>query len=330
MTGVRRRWVTWGAWAGAALCVPAGCVWLGAGRSYLFELGAAYQLQLGLLVGVWLLVCLCVRRWWAGFVSGAAMGLALFGVFAGRPLTLPAVDLSSEPAPGTVRVVSFNIGPLNEAWREDLDRVLGWHPDVVVLIEVSAELNRALRYQDLLKDRGWSWVHRPWVEDRNSPIYILTREPIERVSIGGVPDGERDLLVARIGEGAGSFLCASSHPQSPRSEARWAFGSAALRTSIDAWVGEDDREGLPMIVGIDLNAGPAGSRSWWMRRAGFRPGKPAIGGPGTYPAGGATLKRVQLDDVWARGGARVVAWSSLEPVGSDHRAVVADVRVTGR
>jgi endonuclease/exonuclease/phosphatase (EEP) superfamily protein YafD len=36
---------------------------------------------------------------------------------------------------------------------------------------------------------------------------------------------------------------------------------------------------------------------------------------------------VQIDDVWVSGGVEVVGWSSVASAGSDHRIIVADLRV---
>jgi hypothetical protein len=118
------------------------------------------------------------------------LAAALFGLWPlveGRAWSRPAVDLSAPPAPGTVRVVSFNIGPENPLWREDLARVLSWRPDLIVLIEIPVPLNRHVNRRTLGELDGWNREHRRWVDGLASPGFVLTREELERLPTPGTP-----------------------------------------------------------------------------------------------------------------------------------------------
>jgi hypothetical protein len=244
----------------------------------------------------------------------------------GRALTLPPADTGAPPAPGLTRVVSFNIGPENPRWREDLGRALGWHADVVVLLEVPVDLNRGIHRGLLPEIEGWNWEHRRWVDGLASPCFVLTRRALERLDTPGVAFGERDVLLAAVG-GESGYLVSIAHPHSPRTPARWRLGNEIWGRTAWALASRRVESGLGLVVGADLNGGPAGSRAWAARRSGLRMAKPLLGGWGSFPVSWPGPLRVQLDDVWVSRGVAVRAWSSVAPLGSDHRAVVADVAI---
>lgn len=325
-----RRWAHRGKWSarGLALCVGAACAaWPLSGRSYPLDLWVSYQgfyAAAGLLAAVGLLA---VRRWRPAAVCLAAAVFGLWPLVEGRAWSRPAVDLSAPPAPGTVRVVSFNIGPENPLWREDLARVLSWRPDLIVLIEIPVPLNRHVNRRTLGELDGWNREHRRWVDGLASPGFVLTREELERLPTPGVAFGERDLLLCSVG-GGGGWLASLAHPHSPRTAERWRLGNE-IWARASAELGDRAASGRPVVVGADLNSAPAGSRVRAARRAGLRMAKPLTGGWGSFPAAWPGPARVQLDDLWVSRGVEVVAWSSVEPLGSDHRAIVADLRIGG-
>lgn len=341
-TGLRR----WAARGVAGVCLCAGALWLFGRWSFVIDVAVSQQVLIvaGCVLGV--LVCVAMRCRRAAGACVLAVLVAGWPLAAGRTLRAPAVDLSSPPAPGVVRVVSFNIGPENERWEADLDRVLGWHADAVVLIEVPVELNRGVRRRGLLDGSGWSWEHRAWVDEITSPCFVLSRWPMEQVAVPGVAFAERDVLLVRLDVGSrvgggppgaggdggvggvgGAVLVGLTHPHSPRTRARWAIGNETVARTVPGMVGAAESLGLPLAVGADLNAGPAGSRARTARSAGLSMAKPLMGGWwGSFPSGWAGPLRVQLDDVWVTPGFEVVAWSSQASEGSDHRIIIADLR----
>ena len=320
----KRRVLTWALGAGSAV---AGGLWVLGPRSYTIDVLVSYQVWL--VAGCVLAAGLCalLRRWGAGAVCALAAIAGGWPLIAGRSVWVPPVDLGTPPGPGVVRVVSFNAGPESTAWEADLGRVLGWHADAVVLIEVPVELNRGVRRRGLLDGSGWGWAHRAWVDGVTSPCFVLSRWPMERVGVPGVGHAERDILTVRLETGAGPVLVGLAHPHSPRTRERWAMGNETAARTLPGMAGAAASMGLPLAVGADLNAGPAGSRAGSARAAGLSMSKPLAGGWwGSYPSGWAGPARVQLDDVWVSSGFEVVAWSSVASEGSDHRIIVADLR----
>ncbi|RMH26337.1 MAG: endonuclease/exonuclease/phosphatase family protein [Planctomycetota bacterium] len=305
-------------------------VWWGStafGRGwFLFDVLASWQAQILPIALLGCAGCLLLRRRSEAAAAALACGLAAWPLVAGRPLTLPRTDLDSAPVAGAVRIVSLNIDPRNPEWLADLRRVWSWQPDIVVLIESSPEMWRAIVRNGLLDGTEWLYhERRAWVGDMTSPCFVLSRWPLERLDPGPTPDAERDVLLARVERPEGAFVISAVHPHSPRSLERWVRGNAQIRTTAQCFSFALKGETEPLVVGADLNSGPAGWRGSAMRAAGLSMCKPVLGGWGSFPSGVPGALRVQLDDVWVSDGARPVAWASVEGLGSDHCAVVVDV-----
>lgn len=325
-----RRWVTRAAWAGAACVLVWACLWMVSGRFYRVDLAVSFHSFAVAAAVAWLVVCVLLRRWRAAAVCVLAAAVGGWPLMQGRAVTVGPVDVLSPPAPGVVRVVSFNIGPESPVWEEDMRRVLGWHADAVVLLETPPDLWRMVRRDGALRGDGWFSAHRSWVDQLASPCFVLSRGGVERLGVTGVEHAERDILLTRVGTGSGDLLVLAAHPHSPRTRARWGLGNAMMARTMYGAVPEAERMGLPLVMAADLNAGPAAWRSRAARGAGLRMSKPLTGGWGTFAASWAGPRRVQIDDVWVGPGVRVVGWSSFAPIGSDHRVVVADLVIQAR
>ncbi len=293
---------------------------------FLFDVLASWQAQILPFAVVSCAVCVLLRRRAEAALAAVACVVAVWPLIAGRSPMLPRTDLEAPPTAGAVRVVSLNIDPRNADWQADLERVWSWQPDVVVLIESSPEMWRAIVRNGLLDGTPWPYhERRAWVGDLTSPCFVLSRWPMQRVDPGPGPEAERDVLMARVDRPDGAFVVSAVHPHSPRSLERWARGNTQMRTTARSYALARADEPEPMVVAADLNSGPAGWRASVMRAAGLSMSKPLLGGWGSFPAGMPGPLRVQLDDVWVSGGARPIAWSSVGGLGGDHRAVVVDL-----
>ncbi|MFK7882771.1 MAG: endonuclease/exonuclease/phosphatase family protein [Phycisphaerales bacterium] len=303
-------------------------LWVFAGHWMLFDVLLSFQAQVLALAAVFLVGFVILRRW--RFVSMMALVCLVGGwpLVNGRGLVTPAVNLTTEPEPGALRVVSYNINPKNDSWREDLDVVFSWEPDVVVLIEVSPDLWRAIVRRGEFDDSDFPYhVRRAWVGELSSPCFVLSRWPIEKLSFPDAPDFDRDVCIAEVSHPEGAFLIGAIHPHSPRTLLRWRRGNQQLFTTVEAVVQTLESSPLPYIAGIDLNSGPAGARAGVLRSVGLSMCKPWFGGWGSFPMNIPAIGRVQLDDVWRSPGVEVVGWSSPRGLSSDHSPVVVDVRL---
>ncbi len=317
------------------LCLVSGwCGWtllwlamrLSGGAWLAVDLALAYQAQLMASGACLLAWCVWRRRWVPSLLVGIGVMLAGGSLGIGRPVARPGVATDAAPPPGVVRVITANIHPQNERWSEDLERLFSLRPDIVVLIETPPELWRGIVRRGELD--GTAWRHherRAWVSDIASPCFVLSRWPLERLSFGGIADAERDVLIARVDHPERPFMVGAIHPHSPRSLSRYRRGNRQLRGTYEAIGRALASRGLPLVMGVDLNSGPAGWRAVGLRGAGLGMSKPWLGGGGSFPVGAPGVLRVQLDDVWRSRGVRVRAWSSVGGLDSDHRAVIADL-----
>lgn len=324
MRGQRHDWLWWvAALSGLIACAS----WLAGGRFYLLDIAASFQHFWLAAVVILAAVLALLKRWKIVAICVWAAALGAWPLTAGRAARTPGVDLGSPPAAGIVRVVSFNIGPLNHKWREDLERAMSWHADMVAVIEIPVEMNMAVRRQGFADSRGWDWTHRRWVENRVSACFIFTPGKATVLQTPGVENPDNEVFFSTVDARAGRFVAGVTHPASPRTRYRWSTGNAQVERLCTAAAGLSDA-----IIASDLNGGPASSRAVRMRRAGWRQAKPFLGGAGSFPARPkwASIIGLQLDDVWYNPTEyEVVGWTSVAPLGSDHRAIVVELARRG-
>lgn len=327
-TSRRSKLVTLIAWLIPVFLAPLCCAWV-LGRSlYWFDVLASEQMLISwvaLALGVFVLAS---RRWIAGAVCIALVCVSLYPLTVSRVWSLPTIDLSAKPD-GVIRVVSCNLNPKNEEWESDLLMLMSLEADVIVLIEASPEMSRALRKEDGLTSSLYShWVHRMWVMQQVSAGFILSRWPIEELDYPPeLPDSEH-LLFAKLSMPQGEVIMSLLHPHSPRTQVRWEDGNRVTFSQSLAVKYVRSQHDLPIIIGADLNAGPAQSRGGVLRSAGMRMSKPITRYGGSFPID-STLPgwaQLQLDDLWYQGGIEPVAWDTIPIPGSDHLAVITEFR----
>ena len=309
--------------------VISGFLWMISAHSYIVDLIVSQQPLLAWWSLAMLMLVCCCRRWRGALLVLGFCMLAFYPLVYTRTLLLPEVD-SSAKAKGTIRIVSCNINPKSEQWERAAEELMKLDADVVILIEVPPDLTRLIRRQGWVGNQAYAqWAHRPWVDGETSPGFILSVWPIQRLSVDVDADSMQQVLHVRIDHPDGPFIAGLMHPFSPRDHDRWRYGNEVTRLQGHAANLTRSIAGLPMIFGVDLNAGPGQFRARMLRRAGLRQHKPLMRVGGSYPAGGnvPSALAVQLDDVWTLGSVHASAWSSIRVSGSDHRAVVVDLVV---
>lgn len=311
----------------AGLTAASAC-WIAGGASFWLDFIANFQAQI--FVGVLLaaLVMTACRFRWPALVLAIAGAVAIIPVIRGRSVALPEPSIPRPDAASTVRVVTLNVYPENASWRSEIEAVLLHDPDIVVLIETSYEM-----WRWLVRDQGMAngllpyTAHRDWVDELASPCIVLSRWPLRRLEFPLIAQSGRDVLLCEVAHPTVPFVVGAVHPHSPRSSARWELGNAQIQLTALALNDCRARGLTPILLGCDLNAGLAGSRAGQLRHAGMSPSKPVLGGWGSFPASAPGVARIQLDDVWRSDGIEVLAWSSFNPVASDHRMIIADFRI---
>lgn len=322
----RSKIVTGLAWLIVVVLVPMCGAWIIGRRVYWFDILTSQQMLISWVAFGFGVLVIIARRKRIGLFCIVLACLSVYPVLTGRNWMLDAVDLTSKPV-GVLRVVSSNFFAQNEHWEHDLETLMLLDADIIVLMEAPPDINRGIQFRGMLDGSGWNWVARDPVAGYLSPSFILSPHLIERVSIPSVPNSHRDILLAKVTLPESTVLIAQGHPHSPRTNERWKMGNDFWDRTIFAITHEHARQDLPVILGADLNSAPAGVRSQRTRKAGLKTGKPIFGEWGSYPSAWPALLRTHIDDVWTSDGARVIAWSSIELQGSDHRCIITDIEL---
>lgn len=319
--------VTVAAWGIVALLVPLCIAWILGGWLYWFDLVASQQMLIGWMAFALAGIGLSFRRWTVGAVCVALAIVSLYPVFTGRIWSLPRVDFEQKPD-DVIRIVSCNINPLNEQWAEGVHRLLDLGADVVIVIELSPEMSRSIDHRNAIVDDRYPYrSYRMWVRERVSAGVVFSRWPIEQVTTTTSRSAQDSFHYRRVDHPSGSFIVGLLHPLSPRDNSRWEIGNQVIDGQAQLIEVAQSNTGLPMVVGADLNAGPAMARARTIRNSGMRMSKPAFRVNGSFPANSSVpaILRIQLDDIWSLGDITPVAWSVVDMPGSDHRAIVVDL-----
>ena len=321
----KNRWVSRGAWVLVLVALPASLAWTLGSSVFFLDQIASMQAQIAVLLLAVSLIVLCLRRWSAAAVLLVLVGIATYPVVVGRHVSLPSVQYDSKPD-GVLRVVSCNLRPENELWEQAMQSLMDLDADLIIIQEVPPELSRGVRLRGWLEGKSYPFYEiRGAVPGVVSTGMILCRYPLERVWPGLGPDVEQHVLLARIEHPTGSFLAGQFHPRSPRSSEHWRAGNEAIEKQLNAL---DLLRPEIAVIGADLNSAPAQHRARMVRASGLRISKPLTRLGGSYPAdrGVPEMLTIEIDGVWTRG-ARVIAWDRIRVLGSDHRAIVTDLRL---
>ena len=265
----------------------------------------------------------------AAGLGGVAVLAILLVQFRVPPALLPA------PAPGEIRVVTYNIraglGGVDEV-AEDLRRLA---PDVVALQEVERGVRRSQSI-DQARSLGEKLdMHHVFaasfsVESGEHGIAILSRFPLDEVVTQRLPQGSgrwpRVALKARIDAPGRPFRFVCVHLARPFG---WPISNTGARIAqIRALLDELREDELPVIVAGDFNSLPLSieativsrdlRNAWRAWRDGWVTSFPlsTVG----WPIGSIKIDHIFHDSRWKSRG----NWAA--PSGaSDHRAVIADL-----
>jgi endonuclease/exonuclease/phosphatase (EEP) superfamily protein YafD len=267
------------------------------------------------------MLLLLLRKWWRAALIAllAAVNLATI-----VPLYLP--EMPAEPrqklpsASGTfrLRVMTFNVRTSNQHFDDVVAYLRDQQADVVIVLEVDDRWSEAL-YK--LQQQFPHQHHEPRPD--NFGIAMLSRLPwrqIETVTFEkyGVPS-----LLARFEQDGAQWTIIGTHPVPPGSKAT----SRARDEQLIALATLARRETAPVILAGDLNV-----TSWspffgdLLRDANLRDSRQ---GRGVQPSwvSRIPLTNLPLDHILVSPGIVVRERSVGPDLGSDHRPVVADLRL---
>ncbi len=324
----RSKLITALVWVITALLVPLCLAWVVGQWVYWFDILASQQMLIGWVALALGSLILAGMRWIAGSVCVVLALVSLYPVFVGRVWLLPSIDLKHKPD-GVIRVVSSNINPVKTDWEHDIEHLFSLNADILVLIESTWGLLQSIKNQDMLESSPFSfWTYRRWVDEETSRVIILSRWPLEAISSDD-PEYAQHHLHTQVQSPSGSFVIGVMHPMSPRTAYRWVKGNRVSESHTREIRRIRKELGLPILIGADLNAGPAQQRARLLRRTGLQMSKPVLRFGGSFPTDSslpATL-RIQLDDIWSLGDITPIAWGMTKVPGSDHMAVITEFRL---
>jgi hypothetical protein len=205
--------------------------------------------------------------------------------------------------------------------------IAGSEADVVTVVECSWQLWTLLQTDDRILSKypfGSGPAHpKEWSRVKLSkwPLRLIELDKDERWDVM-----KWNYLFRRshiVEHPAGEFVIGTFVVRSPRTAERWDEGNGQLAENCTVVREYLSPLGLPIVIGVDLNATPSGSRTDAVRDlAGLYRTKPVFSLRGTWPAKSPPWARVAIDDVLVSRGVRRTAWRTIEQeTGSDHVAV---------
>ncbi len=234
----------------------------------------------------------------------------------------------SQPAPAIaaevpLRIASANVFFLNRSH----DSVIAWarqvRPDVLLLIEVTAEWHRALAPLE------GEFPYRRYVTDHSHHgLLLLSRWPLSAVVTRPPEQRElRPVLFATVTRAGAALRLAAMHatwPLRPADASERARDFAALAT-------EASRRGsLPFMALGDLNVSPFSPQfATLLRRGGLRSAAAGHGWQPTWPSVFPPLG-IQIDHALVSPEVRVMGFQRGPANGSDHRPIIVDVIIPGK
>jgi endonuclease/exonuclease/phosphatase (EEP) superfamily protein YafD len=266
----------------------------------------------------WLFLALLV----AAILAAVALGRRQWALLL---LAAPLPWLSASPPLGSVAKTAaadrtFTIASANVFYRNhDPARLRSWleqvRPDVVVIVEISHRLGRAIEGADW---RDYPYRHVSPAADAFG-VAVLSRHPLDAATVWRDREGV-GVLVARIAWQNRPVSLAAFHPVPPQTVRHHRERNRVL----DCLTPGPSEPGGPRLGGAALVAGDFNATPWsdafagpsgrgWRRATGLAP---------TWPVAWRGLMGIPIDHVLASDGWRLLEAAVGPDVGSDHRPVM--------
>ncbi len=288
-----------------------GALYLGAGVWYLE--GAAHWIPVCVALAMGgLVLCAWARSWRWAALGGATVITLAFVLATGQAAH------HSRPGAHNLRVLTANLYVSNNDIHKLMQLVDETDPDVILLQEVNEEWARLI---EPLKATHPSFCVNPAHNGRVTDLAIFSKQPMTEpvvLSDEGIPAATTTIHVDGAAVDIWNIHMAS--PFSPRRAERYKSQMAALRERAAA----TDR---PTIFGGDLNS------SLWsplyrslMRGTNLQNTRAGRGILGTWPSFLGPF-RSPIDHILVTPGIEVIHCEVTPGIGSDHRPLIADLRV---
>ena len=294
--------------AGAVILFFA-CALAFAPDAFLLMLARSFMVQWALLAAAIAVHAVFTRRWWSAGAAGCA------AVLLGYP---PQATVQADPdtdGKELVRVAQMNLFQPNKDHDDVLSAARATNADVISFQEVSPEWAEALE-QGLATDYPFHRI----VPARNCyGIALFSKLPFAEMRTEYVQGSP--VLCAEVSTPAGPVRLLSVHATSPGSYAHFQRRNAQL----DAIAGMVNHRAMPMVLFGDLN-----TVSWdrslvrLCARTGLREHTDNL--DATWPSF-AGLALIPLDHIFVSNELAVAKLGTFTIAGSDHRGVMANIRL---
>lgn len=335
------------AWVIAAATLVPAPAWLLSGTWWKADLAANLNAQVLILAIAMGAIVAALRRWRALIVVGVSCVLLAWPLVTHRAAYLPrAVALDAPPVQGVVRFLHYNDSSLSD--KEDVYALMERSgADVLSILCPPVKMQFDVIYGHGLEDRYAGKILRPW---RASPdgyateitaAFMVSRWPIEPFDVSAAGPYSDRLIAGVVRRPEGALGVIAVHPRSPRTASRWQEGNRVIEATVAAAL-RMRAAGLPVVVLSDLNSTPSGWRSRALcSGAGLARAKPLLQATGTFPdvvraglsvyAPRAFAARwpasIAIDDAVVSDGIRVVGWSTLPRLKSEHLPIFIELQL---
>ncbi len=283
----------------------------------IFELMSHFRVQYALLLlaGAAILLALRSRR-----LAVLAAVIAAADAVAVWPYVMPAghAALAAVESAPPLRVLSQNVNTANDQYAQVLSLIEAEQPDLVLLLEVNA------RWMERMRPLDASYPYRiSSPRSDNFGIALWSRVALMEPRIEPMTEARVPTIISRIALPDGEIRFIGTHPLPPVSARYLALRNEQLKL-VAAEVASSD---LPTIVIGDLNITPWSPAFADLLRVGnLRDTSRGQGLQRTWPAS-SWLMRIPIDHVLVSNAVQATSRRVGPDVGSDHRAVVADLRL---
>lgn len=306
-----------------ALIVPAGLATLLAILApiwWLADLAVHFRLQYLLIGLVGLVPMVMLKRWWLTGLAAVCIALNIMPAIGYFQPPSPIKLARTQPAPSTesIRIAGLNVFFRNSNYAGVATWMQQDQPDIVVLLEATTKWQTALT--ELTPE--WRYQYMAIKPGRSGKL-ILSRLPIDQVTTLPSTDVRSPTPVATFKHQGTQFRVAAIHTIWPMGQDRTDARNESLQEL--GRLAADD--GPPLIAVGDFNISPFSPHFEQLISLGsLNRSAAGLGWKPTWPVF-LPMAGIQIDHLLVSPAITVKAMKTRSELGSDHRAVIADLKI---
>lgn len=279
-----------------------------------FDLLSHFRIQYIVLIGLVLCVSLFYKKHLVSLILSACLAVHGFDIYRSQK----PIDIAGSYSGTTVRVMSSNVLATNTAYDKHIEYIKSLNPDVIVFLEYTHDWDRVL-------DKALSeYPHRLRVPAHHAfGIAMYSKLSIYEGSAPFLVHEDRKSVDATLEVDDKLLRIFGSHPMPPLSEKLYEVRNEHLQKLGETAHAYKD----PMVVLGDLNITPWSDHFRQFVELGKL--RDARRGQGLFTTWATNLLPIQIpiDHVLVNDHIRVSDMGTSELLGSDHKAIWADLQI---